>query len=198
MRSLRILTTIAVLGLFASGCASTKGRQPSNGATEEKTAEAYEVPIDWEHPLGGPQFMSASAAQPTVPFQIVVPKWGHPDVVETLPNVANVPAPAFVLAMVFHLPEEGTVLLREQLQNMDSLEHLKELADTNFGSLSREPSPSPGVPDPVQLVPLRGTEGLLVQAHGVGRIVWLENGIRFDITGPTVTPDQVVALAEAL
>ncbi|GIU99310.1 MAG: hypothetical protein KatS3mg014_0926 [Actinomycetota bacterium] len=47
-------------------------------------------------------------------------------------------------------------------------------------------------------MPLRGTYGLLIQGNGIGRIIWLEGGLKFDITGPTVSPDQVILLAEAL
>jgi hypothetical protein len=160
--------------------------------------EGPRPPIDWSHPLGGPDFPSVAAAQEVTAFEIVVPRWGKPDVVETVPDPADQPPEMQLVALIFHLPEEGTVVVWEQPQGTDSVDHLKQLADTNYGSVGREPSPGPGTPDPVQLVPLRGTYGLLIQGNGIGRVIWLEGGLKFDITGPTVSSDQVLALAEAL
>lgn len=193
-RRIGISALLALLMLAAVGCARSTPT-PREGPPAD--AEGYGgPPIDWNHPLGGSDFPSVAAAQKVIPFTIVTPRWGQPDVVETL-DPAN-PAEVQIVALIFHLPEEGSVVVEEQLQGMDSVDHLRQLAETNYGSVGHEPSPSPGTPDPVQLVPLRGTYGLLIQGNGIGRIIWLEGGLKFDITGPTVSPDQVLALAEAL
>lgn len=192
----KVIALLTLLMVAAAGCARS-GPTSREGPPAE--AEGYGgPPIDWTHPLGGLDFPSVAAAQDVIAFHIVTPRWGQPDVVETLADPTKMPPEMQVVALVFHLPEEGTVLLREQPQGDDSLDHLKQAADTNFGSVGREPSSGPGTPDPVQLVPLRGTYGLLIQGNGIGRIIWLEGGLKFDITGPTVSPDQVLALAEAL
>lgn len=192
----KVIALLALLMLAAVGCARST---PTSREGPPADAEGYGgPPIDWTHPLGGPDFPSVAAAQKLIPFNIVTPRWGQPDVVETLPDQANVPPEAQIVALIFHLPEEGTVVVREQPQGIDSVDHLRQLADTDYGSVGRTPSPSPGTPDPFQLVPLRGTYGLLIQGNGIGRIIWLEGGLKFDITGPTVSPDQVLALAEGL
>jgi len=159
-------------------------------------------PIDWEHPYGGPQFKSLAEAEEVLkdalPFTLIVPRWGQPDIIEILPDAAEVPPEARVVGLIYHLPDEGTVLVEEQLQGAWTLEHLKEMADTNYGTLDgQSPQPVAG-PDPFQLVDIRSTKALLIQGNGVGRIIWLENGLRFDITGPTVSPEEVISLAERL
>ena len=190
---------VALLGLLVMAGIGCARNGPAIREGPPAGREAYGgPPIDWDHPLGGPDFPSVGAAQDVVAFSIVTPRWGTPDMVETLPDPANVPPEVQIVALIFHLPEEGTVVVREQPQGMDSVDHLRRRADTDFGSIGREPSPAPGTPDPFQLVPLRGTYGLLIQGNGIGRIIWLERGLKFDITGPTVSPDQVLALARGL
>ena len=39
---------------------------------------------------------------------------------------------------------------------------------------------------------------MLIKCNGVGRIIWIEDGLLFDMSGPTVTPEQVVAIAQKL
>jgi len=41
----------------------------------------------------------------------------------------------------------------------------------------------------------RATQGLLVSGNGIGGLLWIEGGVLFDITGPSVSPSQVQALA---
>jgi len=48
------------------------------------------------------------------------------------------------------------------------------------------------------IVQMRGTEGMLVQGRGLGRVTWVEDGVRYDLMGETASADQVLALAKAL
>jgi hypothetical protein len=55
---------------------------------------------------------------------------------------------------------------------------------------------APGVPkDAFQMVAVRATQGLLASGNGTGRLLWVEGGVLFDITGPKVDPSQAQTLA---
>ena len=96
------------------------------------------------------------------------------------------------VALVYQFPEEGTVLIQESLPGDWSIAQMRETVEAH----ANEPDGDPTAPRAFQMVGVRSTEGLLVQAHNVGRIMWIEDGILFDITGPTISPDQVLAIAE--
>jgi hypothetical protein len=46
------------------------------------------------------------------------------------------------------------------------------------------------------MVALGSEDGLLVSNGEIGRVMWIDtNGVLIDVSGPSVTPDQVLALA---
>jgi hypothetical protein len=96
---------------------------------------------------------------------------------------AQVPVDDRTVAFVYQLPAAGTVVVEERNAHL-TLTELRRRAD------------APGVPaDAFQMVPVRATRGLLVSGNGIGGLLWVEGGVLFDITGPSVSPSQVQALA---
>jgi hypothetical protein len=164
----RYLLVLAALVLAA--CAKTPHEGP---------------PINWDAPFGSaaPSYPNADSADKALPFKVVVPAWGTPDLIQTIPEAALAGPSDQVVALVYHLKNEGTVNVEESLPGSWSLDRMIQTASDHAG---------------FQMVPLRRTQGMLVEGNGVGRIMWIENGLMFDITGPSVTTDQVLALAEKL
>jgi hypothetical protein len=204
----------ALVGLVA--CAGLRDEVPAGGSTtpaDTAASQEEHAPlrpsIEWERPFGksGPEFAGAASVNAVLPFKMRMPSFGQPDLIQTIPPDA-VPASEQVVALVFHLTEEGTILLKEQLPGEMSLKAFETIASAHAGEPADSDDPtdrtkhivSPGaeVAPAYQIVEVRGTSGLLVQGYGIGRIIWIEDGILFDMTGPSVTPTQVLALAEAM
>jgi hypothetical protein len=165
--------------------------------------------INWEKPFrDGPTFVSLAAVDEVLPFKVLKPAFGIPDLIQTIPPAALETPDQQQVALVYHLPDEGTVVLEESLPAEMTLEGLKQIAAAHTGetaevgqateSATESSTPTMGPVPAFQIVPVRGTEGLLVQGNGVGRIMWVESGLLFDLTGPTISPDQVLALAEKI
>lgn len=210
----RPLALYILAALSISGCAngvspgeSASGTQSSPSQTESDS-EGHDSGryIDWETPFGAdaPSFESVAEAQLEVPFEIVSSpaSWGNPKLIQIVPP-SSISDPADEqLAMVFDLADEGPILLEEKLAGEYSLDVLKQLAEAH----STDPAVSSDYPTPTQgpflpafqIIALRGTQGLLIQGNGIGRVMWVEDGVLFDIKGKTVSPDQVVNLAESL
>lgn len=183
-RSLCLLVIGAVLVTGCSGAGGDRPPSPSRGAEGHDLGEP---PVNWDSPLlDGVNLSSLQAAQPNLPFTPVAPRFGAPDVIQ-IDDPAQVQPTDQTLALVFHLQDYGTVLVEERSPGDWSLAQMQARAD--------DPS---APPDAFQMVPVRNTSGLLIQGDGVGRVIWIEKGILFDITGPAVAPQQVLKLAEGL
>ena len=98
-----------------------------------------------------------------------------------------------MVVFVYHLSPFGNFVVEESEPGFWTLAHMRGRAEAPLPTGSSTESP-----DPFVMVPVRGTEGLLVQGHGLGRIMWDENGVLFDIFGETLTVPQALELAEKL
>ena len=107
------------------------------------------------------------------------------------------------IAFVYDLADYGgPVLLEEGLAGNFSIDVFKQMvnahaSDPAVSSDFTSKTPGPFLPA-FQLIDLRGTQGLLIQGNGIGRVMWIEDGVLFDIKGKAISPDQVIKLAETL
>jgi hypothetical protein len=179
--SSRLAVLSLIVAIAAPACTGVS-RAPDEGP-----------PIDWERPFHetGPTFATPVEANAVLPFKVVVPSLPGPNLIQTLPP-ASVPKDEQVVALVYHFPGAGTVVIQESLPGDKDLGWLRETVAAH----ADEPVDDPAAPQAFRIVDIRKTEGMLIQGNGVGRIVWIEDGLLFDITGPTVTPEQVLAIAE--
>jgi hypothetical protein len=157
------------------------------GAPEDQPpppAEPGRPPSNWEVPLhGGRIVASATQAAHHVHFTVHMPQFASRPALIQVDDPAQVPLNERTVAFVYHLPAAGTVVVQERSAHL-TLTDLRQRAD------------APGVPtDAFQMVPVRATQGLLVSANSIGGLLWIEGGVLFDITGPTVSRSQVQALA---
>lgn len=156
--------------------------------------------IDWENPYhgAGEKYASVEDAQSQVWFEIVVPSFGKPDLIQVTP--VDTPKELTSVAMVFHLPQGGTVLVEEMPAVGDDSEGLRAIAAAHEGELADVPAGdlSPATEAAYSIVSLRGTEALLVQGQGLGRVMWVEAGVRVDLLGPNLTASEAIELAKSL
>lgn len=192
---------LVLLGTLVAVTTACSGVEKRNEAVSQKQSRptaprtSAGPPIDWEQPFSnlGVTFPTVEEANAVLPFKIVVPNLPGPDLIRTIsPEVAAMRDR--VVALVYHLPAPGTVWVAESLPGGKNVEWLKKFV----AARANDPWRDPEAPPAYQMVPLRGTEGMLVKGNGVGRIIWIENGILFDITGPTVSPEQVMAIAQEI
>jgi hypothetical protein len=127
--------------------------------------------------------VSVTQAARYVHFKVREPRFASRPALIQVEDPAQVPVDDRTVAFVYHLPAAGTVVVEERSAHL-TLAELRRRAD------------APGVPvDAFQMVPVRATEGLLVSGNGIGGLLWIEGGVLFDITGPSVSPSQVQSLA---
>jgi hypothetical protein len=180
-----------------AGCAETGtldgGAESAPSETLPPSADSGPT-INWDLPYGpsAPQFSSATEAEDHLSFRPLIPPVGPPDVIQLTP-----PGTERMIVMVFHLPEEGTVMVEESAADENAIDGLRAMVEARAAEVTDTAQGEVGSTASYQMISFRGTEAMLVQARGIGRIIWIEAGIRVDITGESVTPEQVLALAES-
>lgn len=194
---------IATAGLLASACADAAPSGEGSVAVEPTPSPPPTGPsINWDFPYGetAPTFDSVSEAASQLAFEFDRPSFAQPDVVQlTPPELTKTPEEQGV-AMIFNLPVEGAILLEVRLAGDFDLEAMKGIVSAHEGEPA-DVAPGDSVATFIpayQLVPLRGTDVLFVQGLGLGRVTWVEKGVRYDLMGETATGAQVLALAAAL
>jgi hypothetical protein len=197
-----ILATVAMLAVAACSRGASHSRGAAVGARAQQPGPAEGPPINWDAPLmDGITEPSLQPVQAVVPFALVQPAFGTPDLIQ-VDDPSGVPADELTVAFVYHLASYGTVNVEEREPGYWTLDQMQQRADEPIPTAQgATDTPTPGSTasiDPFTMVPVRGTMGLLVQGQGLGRIIWNEGGTQFDITGPTLTPDQTLELAATL
>lgn len=201
----RILIGIALVALVGAACAEPRMSEAGDAPLPANQPDKGGPPIDWEDPYGGPMYASTTAVENALAFKVKVPAFGKPDRITT-PDPGQFAPGTLPVGLIYHFPTEGTVLVEEKLAGDETVEHLRELAAT-YGPEQADGIPdgpaaptdalSPGpVPDPMVIVSVRGTDALLIQGDGLGRLMWIEGPLLIDIAGPQLTVEQVIALAE--
>jgi hypothetical protein len=125
-------------------------------------------------------------AQRYVGFPILAPKIGTPKLIQIDDPRQTAPEDETV-AFIYEFPDMGIVNIEERQPGDITLQKLENRAN--------DPTNPPGA---FVMVPIRGTRGLLVSGDGIGRLIWIEGGILIDLSGESITPNQVQILASEL
>lgn len=179
-----VLLTLSIRLLNGPNDTSIRTAGLGDVSTEPSPAVVGRPEIDWVKPIkGGRDVDSAADAMEHVLFEVKIPHFASPELIQV---DGDEWAPKDrIVAMTFILPEEGgRLLVQERLSHM-----------TRSDMQARADDPS-APPEMFQIVEVRGTVGLLITANDIGRVLWNEGAVLFDITGPSVTPKQVLDLAE--
>lgn len=104
---------------------------------------------------------------------------------------SSVEAEARVVAFVYDLGGDGLVNVEEQQAPSSMAENLVGRADP-YGAT---PSPAASAAR-FEIVPLGDLKALLISQGGVGAEVWVQGGVLYQVTGPSITPDRAQALAK--
>jgi hypothetical protein len=192
--------TVASLALIS--CAeNAPPDSPSLPAADDEGAPPPTGPtINWDLPYGPGAATSETLADAAmeVSFEFENPSFGKPDVIQVLPANLVENADQQAVAMIFHLAAEGTILLEIRPAGEFTVDVMKEMV------AAREGEPADVAPGDAaaasfipayQMVSLRGSEAMWVQGRGLGRVTWIEKGIRYDLMGETATAEQVLSLA---
>lgn len=189
-----LLGIVAVVSLSACGPESANSEGPIPivpSSTETPSPEASDVPagvpaITWDEPI--PQGLDVSLDELgtlDLPFE---------------PIVKSIPA-EFVRAQVSH-PGEGLrrlgLLYRLSASGTTSddprVTIYEELSDVTVAEL--EAASREGLQR--ELLTLGTTKALLVQYDGIGRIIFVVDGVRYDIAGPALTVADATTISSAI
>lgn len=125
-------------------------------------------------------------------FDPIVPPYNAPLTTASVSDPANPSVADREVGLVFRFPvgadfpKDGRLFIREKLATP---------RDDNFAAIAASP---PGQSDDFKLITIKARTGLLIQGGGVGRVLFIHRGILFDMSGPDVTPQAVVRLAEEI
>jgi hypothetical protein len=161
------------------------------GPEEVQAAAGGGPPIDWKRPFGtSPVVSSVREAERLVTFEVRKPAFGvEPSLIQVeYPN--QVEPRERTLAFVYELPRYGIVVVNERLSHF---------TQADLEARANEPTVPEGAFRMVQMESRHGSvDALLVSSARVGRLLWIDEGILFDITGPAVSPEAVVSLGVRL
>lgn len=196
----RVWASSAMAVLLSAGCGSRAVTAPVAETTlspSPKQPPAAEGPsINWDNPMGGTGIITDFAhaqASGGLPFSPVRPNFDAPPVRVSVSDPAEtLPSETHFLTAVYKFPagspgfgEDGRVLVMERDTTLTSDDLKQVLADP--------PGPASGF----QLIDLQGVPGLLITNadKSIGRVEFIRDGVMFDVTGPSLSPDTAQTLA---
>lgn len=150
--------------------------------------------INWDAPLSHAKWTSATAAAKdgALTFAPRTPRFPNaPAAVQVSDPAATAVADrAVVYLYKFPLgadfPTDGRIRV---------LEYATTSSEADLEGVAKNP---PGPAEDFAVITIAGHLGLLVQAHGVGRIQYIQNGVMYDVTGPSAPTAVVKKLAAEL
>lgn len=184
--SLTGIALVFVLGLTGCGSEPSEVSTPSAASSPTTTTSSTTPPpgppqINWDHVLlsGIPTTVSSAVQDGQLSFEPLRPAQPQPAYVEvTDPTVVADPAHRGV-AYYYDVAGMGRVVLTESPAT-SSAEDLRAIADAHRGS------------GEYSILEVEGAPVLLIAANGIGRVRTIRDGIAFDITGPAISPEDVV------
>ena len=189
---------VLVFMMFSAGC----GEQTPRAEVAPERAQGGGVDqdggphIDWSAPLtdavdAAPSVAAIAAASP-LSFRPLLPTLGGKVTRVQVSNPKIVAPQDRAIGVVLRFPTgadfpvDGRVFI-EQTATTDTEASLDADAATN--------SLPAGV---MHLVQLGTQNGLMIEANGIGRVAFIKSGVRYDLTGPAVSPRMALQLARAL
>ncbi len=151
--------------------------------------------INWDHPYAdGVTVQDVAEAKRVgrLPFVPVLPPF---DVAPSLIQVTQ-PHRGPSVAFVFHFPTgPGTGFPTDGRVEVDQTPGSAD-DEQSYAGVANQP---PSMVSKQELVDVGGGKvALLVQAHGIGRVTFTKDAVRYDLTGPAVSPAKAVELARLL
>lgn len=185
---LAVIALVFFLGLTGCGSEPSEVSTPSAASSPPPTTTPSSTTpppgppqINWDHVLlsGIPTTVSSAVQDGQLSFEPVRPAQPEPAYVEvTDPTVVADPAHRGV-AYYYDIAGIGRVVLTESPAT-SSPEDLRAIADARRDS------------GEYSILEVDGTPVLLIAANGIGRVRTIRGGIAFDITGPAISPEDVV------
>jgi len=170
----------------------------SSAAATGQTASTSVVPegpkINWDAPLGDAKLTSARAAAKdgALTFTPRTPRFSVAPVDVQVSDPAATPPADRAVAYVYKFPIGADFPTDGRIR---VLEYATSSSEADLEGVAKNP---PGPAEDFAVITIAGHPALLVQADGVGRIQYIQNGIMYDITGPSAPTTVVKKLAAQL
>lgn len=183
-----IITATLVAGsLYALSLRNSRplaARHANRSSSAQEPAADPGAPYDWSRAFGGAgqRFSSMATAQRQATFAMRSPQGFTASDIEVAPS-------GFAVGWAFSLPQYGGWV------------HLVESKATTSAQAYADQFKSANVSSPtfIQTTVDHGTiPAVLASANGLGRLMWSDGSITFDISGEGTTPIQVAALVEQM
>ena len=177
----RLGLILIVVVVVTAGATLISHRSPASAPARTEEERGDGPPKDWSMPFNGAGVEVGSIAQALtqVDFPILVPKG------ETPAHII-VSHEADAVGWSFDLPQQGGwVDVTESKARMTAEEYQKNFLEA--------PGQEPGFFSATTVAGGR-VPATMAAANGIGRLLWVDAGVQFDVTGEGITPDQVAAL----
>lgn len=185
------------------GCGETVAPESARGGSPapsmSESAGTHTAPagpkINWDHPEGLDTDLAHAGQVGQLPFPATDPGLGRTADVVRVSDPHDTPGRFRQLTMLFHFPvgsaefpTDGRVLLSESPADIDATSLSSMAASNDFPDASYE------------LFAHRGGSGLLMinTRNGVGRVILLLGGLKYDLTGPALPASTARLLADKL
>jgi hypothetical protein len=187
-------TPPSALGAIASPAASLKQAHPlPSAATTGPYFDGGRGPPNWDNPISGEIVASLQQAESQLPFEPRLPRGlGTPVKILVSPDSEEPANEARGIAFLFDTADYGRVVVVEGRDDVPLAE---------FEAMIRTLVAEKGKPNGqgyVESVVIKGgtQAGLFTGAHGELTLEWREGNVRFTLSGPTVSKDDIVSLAD--
>lgn len=187
--SVLLAATLAVAATACGGGAA--GLSTPHAPARSANGHPQPRPIDWAHPLHGgiPATRANAKAVGHLPFTPTVPRFAVPERAVEVVDAAGIDGIHGSVAFIYEFetgpdfPVDGRVVVIEGVTDQ-TVADIPAIVASN-GSQFHE-------------VVVGGEPALLIEGGGVGRVRLFRDGVVIDVTGPAVSPEMAMRLADAI
>ena len=187
-----------VLMMFSAACGvqTSRGEVVPQSARVDAPHHANTPNVDWNAPLteavdATPSVAGVAAASP-LSFRPLLPTLGGKVIRVQVSNPKLVALQDRALVVVLRFPTGADF-------PVDGRVSIEETATTDTqASLDADAAANSLPAGVMHLVQLGAQNGVMIEARGIGRVAFINSGVRYDLTGPAVSPLLALQLARAL
>ncbi|GGM16144.1 hypothetical protein [Nakamurella endophytica] len=165
---------------------------PSTTTASPDEQDTDAVGVNWDAPLPGGLMVAQgtdAAAAGQLTFKPLAPRFAEPIGIQVSDPSNTAPGDRAV-AYLYRFPDGGTDFPYDGRVRV--LEYHSQVTEAQLEEVAANP---PGPPENFKVIQVAGHSALLVQANGIGRVQYVQDGVMIDVFGPAIPVAEVEELA---